>query len=241
MLGSRLVVLCISLALASTAAGCEDKPLRTTPLPTLQQRDARRPERFPPTERLVIAGEHLTWEVRWHGLAIGRAEYAVAPAPAPGSVSRIAVRSRFRTTGAARKVEPLSHDLRADVVFGPAVPAARDPVHNLHSALAALRGWARPGAPPGKLFVLHEGRRYRVDIGSPKLEELPRAGEHRDAIRVDCRALRTGRHASARYTPTYITLWLSPDRARVPLRIDAEDDGFRVHASLVEREVVRPR
>jgi hypothetical protein len=236
MAASRFLAIGATIAVALAATGCGDKPPPTAPLPPLVTHQAAQSGSFPPSDLLVIAGERLTWQVRWRGVTVGRAEHAVSPSGATSANAAVAVRSRFRTAGLARKMNPLSHDLLAAVTPHPA-PSPRDLVHNLHAALAALRGWARPDAAPGEFLVEHEGRRYRVEVASPRLEELRHAGALRAAIRVDLRATRTGSDSNPGYSPTYITLWLSTDAEHVPLRIDAEDDGFRAHAVLIEREV----
>jgi len=235
---AQLLTLGAAVGVALCSAGCREKPLRVAPLPPLAPPVTAPDEPLPIRESLVIPGERLTWVVRWRGMPIGRAEHAVAVGPVSPRARRIAVRSRFRTAGVARRLSPLVYDLTAEVALpGADGHTSRDLVHNIHEALAALRGWARAGAPPAVLIVKHQGLRFRVDVASPTLEDLDETDGKR-ALRVDCRAIRSDRSADPSWTPTYITLWLSTDAARVPLRIDVEDDGFRAHAQLIEREIV---
>jgi hypothetical protein len=87
-------------------------------------------------------------------------------------------------------------------------------VHTLHTALGALRAWARPGARPGFLLVLVAGQELRLELAEPIAD-------------VDGR-MRGGEQ------PAAVTIWLHAGEDRTPLRIEIASDDSRITAELVE-------
>lgn len=199
----------IAVALAPALLGCEP-PLAPTPLPPLVGRRAAlhlgaQPIAFTP-------GEVMTWDVRWRGLAVGRATLQVAGAP-----GHLEVESRFRTRGLAARLRPLVHHLVT------ALPGRR--ADDLHAALGRVRSWAARGAAPATGTVRFRGRRYRLDLAAPAPATAHLGTERRPAIRIDGEA-RGGEVRMA------LSLWLSADGLRVPLAIELERRGQRVRAEL---------
>lgn len=194
-----------------------------------------------PIALLLPAGESLIWEIEVGGVAIGRAELAV---------SEDDVRSWFTTNALASLLAPVRYDLataldrragrpvRADeqlaidsarthstaafsgthVAIDGVDHAAPAPVHTLHTALGWSRAWARVGAPPAVLYVLYGGDVVRVELAPPVRERL----RERAALRLDARA-----------GELTITLWLSDEVTRVPLRVVARAGTFHLVAELV--------
>lgn len=183
----------------------------------------------------------LAWEVRADGLAIGRLELAVAATrdtvtsrfATTGLAASFARVHHTLTTWLAGATPAHSLDVldvagdhtelaarfdRSDVAVDGA-RARRIPdgatAHTLHTALAAVQAWARPGARPGFLYVVHAGAIYRLDLGSPRREG--------DAVRIDARL---------RALAIDLTLWLRASD-RVPLRVAAHHDGTTITAALV--------
>ncbi|HEU5057783.1 MAG TPA: hypothetical protein VFU21_14730, partial [Kofleriaceae bacterium] len=109
-------------------------------------------------------------------------------------------------------------------------PPGAAQVHTLHSALGWMRGWAGREAEAGHIHILHRRNLYRLEIGAPLGEPAP--GRSTPALRIDCQAL----PVDARGDGIMLTVWLSDDERRLPLRIDAVSDGMRVLADLIERD-----
>jgi hypothetical protein len=194
---------------------------------------------LPPTTTTVVdaaplwlPGERLAWRIYWRALAIGHADLAVAPRTA---------HSRFRTNRLAALVGDASYALTSElapfalietVTFGgstahherrdgdPAPGGGR--LHSLHTALAAVRGWAHPGAPPGHLWLATSGGLYRLDVFSPVRDSVFAA----TALRVD--GVIRGRDLP----DAALTLWLSADPRRTPLRAAFAIAGERFSAEL---------
>jgi hypothetical protein len=96
-------------------------------------------------------------------------------------------------------------------------------VHTLHSALGALRAWARPGARPGFLIVLVAGEPLRLELGEPVPEQL----QDRATLRIDGRV-----HGGA--SPAAIKIWLRAGDDRTPQRIELAGEDGRVTAELLD-------
>lgn len=211
----------------------------------------------PPTLALAVTslqldpGESLLWSVHWKGLTVGRAELAV---------TEQAVRSRFKTDALASTVVSIEYEL--DTVLDRTAARAASAVeklvingettevaetfdgagyavdgrsvalpggtsgHTLHSALGALRAWAAPDARPGFLTVVHAGQPYRLDASQPVAEEL----QGTETLRVACRVL----PADKQLTPFAVTLWLTADPKRTPVRIEITSAETKITAELVD-------
>jgi hypothetical protein len=184
-------------------AACEP-PLALRPLPPLAPPVAAGSiERVSP---LVIAGEALAWDVRVAGFTVGRAELVV---DADGGH----VRSRFATSALASSFAHVRHDLVT------ATDEPRGVARSIHGALAAVRRWAAPGAPPAYLALAFDGVTYRLALGRPIAEELH--GE--PALRIEGKL---GEEVA-------FTLWLGALPARAPLRFEARAGDQAVTAERV--------
>lgn len=232
-------------------AGCaRDAGVPIRPLPPLV---AQQPQTAPlaAAALLLDPGEQLIWEVHWKGVTIGRIELAVTGDEvhsrfATGALasSVTAIRHELATTldrahalprsqhetltvdGAARTIDAAFSSAGAAITEGAArhsLAGAR--MHTLHSALGALRAWARLGAAPGVLTALFAGEPLRLDVEAPVAESLL----DRDTLRITARA-KTGADAAV------ITVWLADDAARAPLRIEISNGDTRATAELISIE-----
>jgi hypothetical protein len=124
------------------------------------------------------------------------------------------VSSRFATDGFASMFADVHHELTT--------PIAQP--HTLHSAIAWLRGWHPHDATPAKLVVDYDGDRYNVVCEPPRPDEV----HDRRAVKVACRF-------DAR-EPVALTLELTDDMDRAPLRVLAIIGTLHVEADLVSRD-----
>ena len=226
--------------------GCGEPPLVAQPLPELIANPTRAPIAV---ARLVLPeGERLRWEVHHKGFTIGRVELVVGGAR---------VTSRFRTSPLARMFARAEHDLMTtlahagtypdhaseklvvdgetssyDIMFDRSVYVldgrprrVRDGVvHTMHSALGTLRAWAVPNARPGYLHIVHAGELYRLDVDSPSREDW----RGTPAVKVEGRIVEDGAK------PVVVTLWLTANATRSPIRIAIAHDGKQIDAEQIE-------
>jgi hypothetical protein len=199
-------------------------------------------------------GESLLWNVHWKGITIGRAELVVSDRE---------VRSRFKTDMLVSTVVSVQHELETvlDRAAARASSATEslaidgqtkqvvalfdgasyaidgrffslpdgNPGHTLHSALGAVRAWAAPDAHPGFLFIVHAGQLVRLDVARPVVEALEGTQETK-ALRVECRV-----HPQASKTePFAVTLWLTDDDKRTPIRIAVTNGSEHIAAELID-------
>lgn len=200
-------------------------------------------------ELLLVPQEKMIWDVHWKGLTVGRIELAVGTDDVHSRFKTAAIVSTVTAVHhelatvvdrlAARpsaQHETLSFDGEAktiDATFdevgyrigdgAPKALAGGVRVHTLHTALGALRAWARPGARPGFLLMLVGGKELRLELAEPVAEQL----SDRAALRVDGR-VRGGEQ------PAQITIWLHAGEDRTPLRIEVASDDARITAELVD-------
>jgi Protein of unknown function (DUF3108) len=199
-------------------------------------------------ELLLVPQEQMLWDVHWKGLTIGRIELTVEAesvhsrfrtGAVVGTVTSIqheldtvldragagaaSQHELLTVDGDARTIDAAFDDAGFRIEGRPPPPAQAGRVHTLHSALGALRAWARPGARPGFLIVLLAGEPLRLEVGEPVPEQL----QDRAALRID------GRIAGGA-SPAAVTLWLRAGEDRTPLRIELASDDTRVSAELLE-------
>jgi hypothetical protein len=224
---------------------CEPQ-LVPTPLPPLAV--ARAPVAIDVGTLGLHPGEAMIWDVALRGMTIGRAELVVGDTD---------VRSRFKTGGLASAFASARHEMvtrldraaerpssgsetlvvdgetrRVEVVFegssvvvggrAVAVPGGGR-AHTLHTALGALRAWADPGAAPGYLYVVQLGRLFRLDVAQPMAEDF----QGRRTLRID------GHIRADDADPISITLWLTADPTRAPVRIEIRTAAAQLTAELV--------
>jgi len=158
-------------------------------------------------DQRVIAGEHLIWEVAADGMTVGRAEMLVRGAE---------IESRFGTDGFASMFADVHHELTTAITRGQP--------YTLHSAIAWIRGWHPTDTRPAKLVVDYDGDRYTVVCEPPVPDEV----HDQRAVRVACRF--DAREAVA------LTLELSDDMDRAPLRVLARIGSLHVEADLISRD-----
>ncbi len=234
----------LGIAACGRGPGVPIRPLPELVMPT--------PPAAPITVRelLLVPNEKMIWDVHWKGLTVGRIELAVEGDAVHSRFRTGAVVSTVTSiehelatvldrTGAraASQHEVLAMEGATrtfDAVFDGAgyriegqAPRTvkRGRVHTLHSALGALRAWARPGARPGFLTVLLAGQPIRLEVGEPVAEQL----QDREALRIDGRA--TGGELPAAVT---VAIWLRAGDDRTPLRIELASEDARVTAELLE-------
>ncbi len=243
----RTLLLLSLLGLTACGRGPGVSPRLIRPLPELvMPRSPAAP--IAVRELLLVPQEKRIWDVHWKGLTVGRIELAVdgdevhsrfRTGAVVGTVTSIqhelvTVLDRPGARAASqREALAMDGDTRTiDAVFDGAgyriegqPPQAVKPgrVHTLHSALGALRAWARPGAPPGFLIVLFGGEPIRLEVAEPVPEQLA----DRAALRIDARVLGGA-------SPATVTLWLGAAEDRAPLRIELASDDARVTAELLD-------
>lgn len=214
----------ISVVLASCAG---EPKLVFKPLPPLQEPQARTQAAEIAVTKLGLAvGERWIWEVQAGGFSIGRIELVVGESE---------VQSRFRTGTLASAVANVEHDLVTlldRVMARPQSSSERldfagklrqfttqyggTTAHSFHTALGAIRAWARPQAPKGFLNVVHANQMFRLELEQPTVQQR--------LIKIDGRVLGPD-------TDLVITIWL--DTARTPVRIEIRDGDDRVTAELI--------
>jgi hypothetical protein len=153
----------------------------------------------------IVPGEHLIWEVSSGELTIGRAELVTREHE---------MESRFATDGFASMFAAVHHELTTPIDYGLHV-------HTIHSALAWLRAWTPRDQAPAVLEVELDGDRYHVACEPPMADELHDTRVDRIACEIQAP------------DAIAVTLWLSTDSARVPLRLLARTGTFHVAADLV--------
>jgi hypothetical protein len=214
-----------------------------------------------PSAPLAIAalalesGESLIWDVHWKGITIGRAELVV---------SEREVRSRFKTGALASAMVSIEYELETalDRAAARATTATErlaihgettllavtfdgasyaidgrsfalpggNPGQTLHSALGAVRAWAAADARPGFLLIVHAGQLVRLDVARPVAEQL----QGTKTLRVDGRVRPQGDNRK----PLSVTVWLTDDQKRTPIRIEITAAGERVTAELIDATAV---
>jgi len=134
-----------------------------------------------------------------------------------------------------RSGESEPRKLRIDFGAG-AVGGARVAVHDVHTAMAQLRGWrAAPGAMRSVLVV--GGRRvWRVDVTYAGEDTIGSALGNRRAVRYTGQGYRTRRNMTAetdRPARTF-SVWLTDDADRVPLKVTAKTELGEIAMELTE-------
>jgi hypothetical protein len=197
---------------------------------------------------LLVPQEQMIWDVHWKGLTIGRIELTVdegsvhsrfRTGAVVGTVTSIqheldtvidrtgaraaAQHEQLTVDGDARTIDAVFDGAGYRIEGQPPQAVKHGRVHTVHSALGALRAWARPGAKPGFLIVLFAGEPLRLEVGEPVPEQL----QDRAALRIDGRVVGGA-------SPAAVTIWLRAGEDRTPLRIELASEDSRVTAELLD-------
>lgn len=167
-------------------------------------------------------GERMVWEVRLRGMTIGRLELNVEDG---------AIRSRFATGTLASAVANVEHDL-VTALEGARPCDARERLeldgklrqfttsyagtlsHSLHTALGAIRVWARRDAVAGFLQVVVADKLVRLELQQPT--------QVQQSLRIDGKIVGLDE-------PAALTLWL--DAARTIARVEVRSAGEQITAT----------
>jgi hypothetical protein len=217
-----------SLFFSLFVIGCSGPSFTPAALPQLAAVDATKPQLLHVPKLLLEPGEHFAFNVRLHGIEIGRAELDVTATQAA---------SKFKTNDVAGAFATVQDEATTTLDRVGARAAASTEVlivdgdtktfdhgnggQSVHTALGVIRAWAKPGAAPGFLMIDAAGKSWRLDLSRPTVEDLQ--GTH--ALRVD------GRVRSEK--PIAFVMWLAASDDRTPLRIELSNDDVRVVADLV--------
>ncbi|HLL23288.1 MAG TPA: DUF3108 domain-containing protein [Kofleriaceae bacterium] len=230
--------------MAFSIGGCGEPRYVAKPLPDLVVNPRRMPIRV---NALVMRdGERLRWEVHHQGFTIGRAELVVSGARVTSKFKTSQLASMFAraehelsTTLSAAGAFPEGASERAvidgahevyELVFAPRVYVVNQTLrrldgaaHTMHSALGVLRAWGAPTAGPGFLDVVHAGELYRLEIDTPTREDWR-----------GTRTLKLDGRITGMEHPVLVTMWITEDDRRLPVRIELAFDGKQIDAELIE-------
>jgi len=194
-------------------------------------------------------GEQTTWQVFWRNVAVGQLELSIEPRQArtvfrTGALASALSSIRYELVTALDRGRVIAtkdtltvdgQTNHSDVLVDGAKFTPRDgkpgrvpggtQLHTLHSALGVVRTWSTTTAPAGYLWLLHQGRLFRLDVFRPTRDEA--LGIR--ALRVDgiVRALDGA-------PPMDVSVWLAANRDRTPLRFVIQSDGKTVAAEVIE-------
>jgi len=206
---------------------CTSSSFTPAALPELAVSEApAKPLQVP--QLLLQPGEHLAYQVRLHGIDVGRVDL---------DVTDTQVLSKFKTNDVAGAFEPVQDDAvtTLDRVGARAAASTETLViggesktfdggngrQNVHTALGVVRAWAKPDAAPGFVMIDVAGKSWRLDLSRPTVEDLQ--GTH--ALRIDGRVRANNTIA--------LVMWLAASDDRTPLRIEVTDADVSVVADLV--------
>ena len=195
--------------------------------------------------------ERLRWEVHHKGFTIGRIELLA-------NGGRIT--SKFRTSPLASMFAKAEHDLVTTVSLAGTYPEAVSErvvvdgerqeyeeyfdgmnmvvggkarrieggvAHTLHTALGVLRTWAQPDAKPGYLMIVHAGELFKLSVDAPMAEDW----RGTPTLKVEGRVISLD---DAAMKPILLTLWLTANDARTPIRFAVSSDGKQLDAEKID-------
>jgi hypothetical protein len=208
------------------ATACSGPSFTPTTLPPIAV-EVPRPKLLQVPQLMLQAGEHFAFEVRFHGIVIGRVDL---------DVTNTQVMSKFKTNDVAGAFATVSDEATTTLDRAGAKAAASNETlivggevktyDNMAgqtplSALGVLRAWAKPDAQAGFLMIAAAGKTWRLDLARPTTEDLQ--GTH--ALRID------GKVQAEK--PITFSMWLAASDDRAPLRFELSNDEVHVVADLV--------
>jgi len=134
-----------------------------------------------------------------------------------------------------RSGESEPRKLRIDFGAG-AVGGARVAVHDVHTAMAQLRGWRAAPGTRRTVFIVGGRRLWRIDVTYAGQDTIGSVLGNRRAIRFTGESYRARRDFSPetpRPSRTF-TVWLSDDADRVPLKLTATTELGEIVMDLTE-------
>lgn len=208
-------------------AGCGEPRLVMKPLPPLAAPQARmQAQEIAVADLGLDAGERWIWDVQVRGFSIGKVELRVGVEE---------VESHFHTGALASAVRRVAHDLVTFIDRASSRPStstervdaegkvrqfttrfAGTTAHSFHTALGAIRAWARPGAAAAFVNVVHADQLFRLELEQPRVQQ--------ELLRIDG-------HVVGPEIDLALTIWL--DGARTPTRMEIRDGDDRVTAELL--------
>jgi hypothetical protein len=209
------------------ATACSGPSFTPSTLPAIAV-EASKPKLLQVPQLMLRAGEHFAYEVRFHGIVIGRVDVDVATTQVTSKFKTNDVAGAFASASeesvttldrAGAKAAASSETLVVDgeVKTYDGGNAGQTPL----SALGVLRTWAKPDAQPGFLMIAAAGKTWRLDLARPSAEDLQ--GTH--ALRID------GKVQAEK--PIAFAMWLAASDDRSPLRFELSNDDVHVVADLV--------
>ena len=239
------------IALLVMLVGCSGGGFVAKPLPELV---ANRSPTVPiEVQALQLpAGEALVWNVSWHGMTIGRAEMStgdqeIATKFETGALASSIAKVHYDLTTVLDRPaalprtasETLAHDgttTHHEVAFDGSTYSFADPpashavprgsAHDLNTALGTIRAWAIPEAAAGFLYVVHAGRLYQVTLARPVPEMLLGT----QTLKIACRI----RPHDGTGDVVALSIWLTANEARIPMRFEIAGDDSQLTAELVD-------
>jgi hypothetical protein len=192
--------------------------------------------------------EHSAWDVTLDGVLVGSATLDLGPERADtvfatdGLAALVAKAARFElvtllANGQPREARELvildrRSERRAPRFVGAGVDEpdrervlvpGGSRVHTVHTALVAVRMWARAAVSPAGdfLWMWSRGTLYRLDVFAPTADDV----HGQPALRIDGVV-----RAPSLAAPIAITLWLGDDSARTPRRLAIHTAHHRIIA-----------
>jgi hypothetical protein len=197
----------------------------------------------------LVPGEQTSWRVFWQTIAIGDVELAIGTRDArtlfrtgglanlssPIRYELVTALDRGRVRGVSETLTSEGRTARTEATIDGASFTTREAglrrvpggsqLHTLHSALGVVRAWSTTKAPAGYLWLLHQGRLFRLDVFRPVRDEAMGIR----SLRIDgvVRALDGA-------PKTDVSIWLAANRDRTPLRFELQSEGNTISAEVVE-------
>ena len=215
------------------------------PVPVAEPRDARAVTSAP--HPLAMPDETMEFLAQLGGVSVGRVQTAIGRPGWIDSRRAIIVKSRARSEGVAALVGDIQWELSTTIDLDAGWPiedreeawidvagdhehhrndtTSDDHRHDIHSAIALLRGWHSTPGERATVEVGLAGGHFEITVWDAGHELL--ASANKPAVRYDGRA-------ADRFP---ISIWLSDDAARVPLAFRADTKIGAVTVQLASYDV----